>query len=132
MNTCYSSLLSSLLILSHHAPAFAGLFPLPSMLFFCYIFLANFSGLNLNDPTTEKTSLTLHTPPYSLYCMFLFQMLSHRTLLFSPFMILHLLGWLFNAVFYHTVRAGTVSVWFSSASPAPSNVPGIWMLMVVQ
>lgn len=118
VNTCYSSLLASPLLLARHSPAtlsfswflwaceavpkcraFCRALSSAWYAFSCYIFLADFSGLNLND---SSTSLTLHPPPHSLYCMFLFYMLSHSTLLFSPFVILCLFGWLFNAISYHT------------------------------
>lgn len=41
------------------------------LVFFATLFLANCSGLSLNDPFTESTSLTLHTPHHSVYTRFL-------------------------------------------------------------
>lgn len=144
MNAVDSLLLASLRVLVHHALAtlsfskqFSGSGSLQVcsrglICFFCLPFLANFSGFNLNMPSTEKTSLTIYillshpSIPSSSSIVF-----SDSTLLFHhSWCSLCLFGcWLLSAP---TSKGRDTFCLVSTASPAPSRVPGVWMLRVAE
>lgn len=52
--------------------AFCRTVPSAWYVFFCCLVLVNYSGLNLNDASVEKTSLTIHISSHSIHTVFLF------------------------------------------------------------